>query len=672
MSGLIVKADIDRVKDAVDLEDIVSNYVTLRPAGINTFKGLCPFHDENTPSFNVNAARGFWHCFGCGEGGDAISFLQRIDHLSFTDAVEHLAGKYGIVLRYEDGKRPVDDYGKRQRLLDMHRVAEEFYCAQLLTPVAQVGRDFLLQRGFTREHCEHFGVGFAPQGWNGLSNHLRSQGFTDQELIAGGVATSGTRGLYDRFRGRLIWPIRDLTGATIGFGARRLFDDDQGPKYLNTPETPIYHKSKVLYGLDLAKRPIATKRQVVVVEGYTDVMAAHIAGVDTAVASCGTAFGAEHVKIIRRLLGDMADPSVGLQLASGKSRGGEVIFTFDGDAAGQKAALKAYGEDQNFALQTFVAIEKRGMDPCDLRMAEGDEAITRLIASRIPLFEFVLRTTLAAVDLTTPEGRVVGLRAAAPIVSSIRDRALQKEYVRLLSGWLSMDSVDVSREVTRAARMRTAAAEPVLLAENPVAVSGVESAKTVSGEAAGEEPVLSYGDTSTARFKLEAQSLASVLQRPFDCLGTGFDDVDLETFITPAFKAVHEHLMKFGGLARFEAHLQAAEKVFPEITVAAQKATEGWNREVFDYASAPVRNVLNALLVTTLPQDTPDKLGFFARSVTTALVQAAIVRQIQQKRYEIGRLEAAGESTGEQFRQLLVLEEKRRALEESIQGENLY
>lgn len=664
MSGLIVKADIERVKDAVDLEDIVSNYVTLRPAGINTFKGLCPFHDENTPSFNVNTARGFWHCFGCGEGGDAISFLQKIDHLSFSDAVEHLAGKYGITLRYEDGKRPADDYGKRQRLLDMHRVAEEFYCAQLQTPAAQAGREFLLQRGFTREHCEHFGVGFAPPGWNALSNHLRAQGFTDQELITGGLATSGARGIYDRFRGRLIWPIRDLTGATIGFGARRLFADDQGPKYLNTPETPIYHKSKVLYGLDLAKRPIATKRQVVVVEGYTDVMAAHIAGVDTAVASCGTAFGSEHVKIIRRLLGDMADPSVGLQLASGQSRGGEVIFTFDGDAAGQKAALKAYGEDQNFALQTFVAIEKRGMDPCDLRMAEGDEAIVRLVASRIPLFEFVLRTTLAAVDLSTPEGRVAGLRATAPVVSSIRDKALQKEYVRLLSGWLGMDARDIVAEVQRASRKATAATSASVTSAEPQLVE--------KSEVAQPEAELSYGDTSTPRFKFEVQALAAVVQRPFDCLGTGFDEVALGTFTSPAFHALHQHLLQLGGLARFEAHLQAAEKVFPELETAVQKATEGWNREIFTHASPQVQKVLHALLVTTLPQDTPEKVGFFARSVTTALVQSSISRQVEQLRFEIGRLEAAGESTAEQFRRLLILEEKRRALDESIQGENSY
>ncbi|MCS4484210.1 DNA primase [Gleimia sp. 6138-11-ORH1] len=672
MAGLIVKADIEKVKDRADLEEIVSNYVTLRPAGINTFKGLCPFHDENTPSFNVNTARGFWHCFGCGEGGDAISFLQKIDHLSFTDAVEHLAQKYGITLRYEDGKRPADDYGKRQRLLDMHRVTEQFYREQLDSPQAQPGREFLLERGFSKEACAHFGVGFAPGGWNTLANFLRAQGFTEQELVVGGLASAGSRGLYDRFRGRLVWPIRDLTGATIGFGARRILPDDQGPKYLNTPETPIYHKSKVLYGLDLAKRAIATKRQVVVVEGYTDVMAAHLAGIDTAVASCGTAFGSEHVKIIRRLLGDMADPSVGLQLASGQSRGGEVIFTFDGDAAGQKAALKAYGEDQNFALQTFVAVEKRGMDPCDLRIAEGDEAVVRLIKSRIPLFEFVLQTTLAAVDLSTAEGRVIGLRAAAPVVASIRDRALQKEYVRLLSGWLGIDAADINQEVRRALRSKQFSAPGVERGEPQNKVEKQADEPAGSLVASPAEQVLSYGDTRTPRFKLESQALAAVLQRPYDCLGTGFDELELGVFTSSAFQAVHQLLQASGGLGRYEKHLHAAEDVFGESDMAIQKSTEGWNRELFERAGEPVRRVLQALLVVQLPQDDRTKLATYARSVTLSLVQAALEKSIVELRFEIGRLEASGEQTAQHFQKLLALEERRRALEAEAIGHNRY
>src|SRR5450830_1569262 len=288
-------------------------------------------------------------------------------------------------------------------------------------------------------------------GWDNLLRHLRGKGYTEAELNASGLMSQGNRGMYDRFRGRLIWPIRDVTGDVIGFGARKLFEEDQGPKYLNTPETALYKKSQVLYGIDLAKREIARTRQVVVVEGYTDVMAAHLYGVTTAVATCGTAFGSEHTRLVRRLIGDTAIGS-GVQLASGTSTGGEVIFTFDGDAAGQKAAMRAFGEDQQFSAQTFVAVEPSGMDPCELRQAKGPEAVRALVAGRQPLFEFVIRSTLATHDLDTAEGRVAALRASAPIVAQIRDAALRPEYARMLAGWLGMEFDAVRQAVTSASR----------------------------------------------------------------------------------------------------------------------------------------------------------------------------------------------------------------------------
>ena len=221
-----------------------------------------------------------------------------------------------------------------------------------------------------------------------------------------------------------MWPIRDLGGDVIGFGARKLFDDDDGPKYLNTPETPIYKKSQVLYGIDLARRDISKNQQAVIVEGYTDVMACHLAGITTAVATCGTSFGTEHIKVLRRLL--MDDDQMR----------GSVVFTFDGDAAGQKAALRAFEEDQRFVTQTFVAVEPTGLDPCDLRLQHGDAAVVALVDRRVPLFEFAIRSTLAAYDLETAEGRIAALREAAPIVAKIRDTALRPEYARRLAGWL--------------------------------------------------------------------------------------------------------------------------------------------------------------------------------------------------------------------------------------------
>ena len=417
MAGLIKREDIDAVRERAKIEDVVGEHVTLKSGGVGSLKGLCPFHDERTPSFNVRPQLGLWHCFGCGEGGDVISFVQKINSLSFAEAVEYLAGRVGVQLRYEEGGGPVTrgiEPGTRQRLLEANRLAEVWFREQLATPAAQPGRAFLGGRAFGPEEAAHFGVGYAPSGWDGLANMLRSRGFTEHELVASGLCGQGGAGgsrIYDRFRDRLMWPIRDVTGATVGFGGRRLSEEDATvPKYLNTPETAIYHKGQVLYGLDLAKRDIARDHRVVVVEGYTDVMAAHLSGVTTAVATCGTAFGADHVRIVRRLLGDAADPSAGV-IAGNRARGGEVVFTFDGDAAGQKAALRAYGEDQHFAAQTFVAVDPHGYDPCDLRMAEGNDAIPRLLERRVPLFEFVVRTCLADLDLDTAEG---GCAACAP------------------------------------------------------------------------------------------------------------------------------------------------------------------------------------------------------------------------------------------------------------------
>ncbi|NLE71767.1 MAG: DNA primase, partial [Actinomycetales bacterium] len=445
--------DIAAVRERARIEEIVGEHVTLKPAGVGSLKGLCPFHDERTPSFHVRPPVNLWHCFGCGEGGDVISFVQKIDGLGFTEAVEMLAGRVGVQLRYEDGgpTRPGEEPGRRQRLVEAHRHAAAFYAEQLLTPAAAIGRQFLAERGFDRAAAEQFGVGYAPQGWDALLRHLRGKGFTEAELTASGLMSQGQRGLYDRFRGRLVWPIRDVTGDVVGFGARRLHEDDNGPKYLNSPETALYKKAQVLYGIDLAKREIAKRKQVVVVEGYTDVMAAHLSGVPTAVATCGTAFGPDHARVVRRLLGDTAAGG-GVQLSSGESVGGEIIFTFDGDEAGKKAALRAFGEDQRFYAQTFVAVEPSGMDPCELRQARGPDAVRALVAGRQPLFEFVIRSTIAAHDLDTAEGRVAALRASAPIVARIRDAALRPEYARMLAGWLGMEHDAVARAVAAAGR----------------------------------------------------------------------------------------------------------------------------------------------------------------------------------------------------------------------------
>ena len=267
MAGLIVRKDIDLVRERADLKAVVEEFVTLRSAGVGSYKGLCPFHDERTPSFHVRPGVGTYHCFGCGEHGDVIAFLMAMEHTTFTETVERLAARVGVELHYEDGGTGPDraEVGRRQRLLEANKIADEFYQRALASPEAQKARDFLTGRGFTAEHAERFSLGYAPQGWSTLLDHLRKRGFGEDELRASGLFSEGQRGLYDRFRGRLLWPIRDMTGATIGFGARKLYDDDPGPKYLDTPETQLYKKSQVLYGIDLAKRAIAKERQLVLV-----------------------------------------------------------------------------------------------------------------------------------------------------------------------------------------------------------------------------------------------------------------------------------------------------------------------------------------------------------------------------------------------------------------------
>src|SRR5690625_3488764 len=446
MAGRIPEQDIAAIRERTRIEEIVGEYVALKPGGVDSLKGLSPFKDEKTPSFHVRPQHGYFHCFSTGEGGDVFAFLMKMEHIGFVEAVEQLADRIGYRISYEGGGQVIQrDRGTRSRLAQANAAAQKFYAERLVQdPEAETARTFLTDRGFDMSQAQHFGCGYAPAGWDTMSKHLMRQGFQPEELEAAGLSKTSSRGsLIDRFHRRLLWPIRNLAGEVIGFGARKLFEDDKLGKYMNTPETMLYKKSQVLFGLDLAKRDIASQRRAVVVEGYTDVMAMHAAGVTTAVAACGTAFGEDHLATLRRLM-----------LDDNYFRG-EIIYTFDGDEAGKKAALKAFSGDQQFSGRTFVAVAPPGMDPCDLRQTKGDASVRDLVTARVPMFEFAIRSMLEDYDLDHAEGRVEALRRTVPVVSDIRDSALRDEYARQLAGWVGWDDpATVVRRVREEARKR--------------------------------------------------------------------------------------------------------------------------------------------------------------------------------------------------------------------------
>ncbi len=557
--------DVEEVKTRTNLYELIGERVALKSAGVGSYKGLCPFHDEKSPSFHVRPEAGFYHCFGCGASGDAISFVRELDHLSFTEAVERLAARIGFPLTYEEGGSTANDGPARTRLYAANTAAADFFRQQLASPEAETARRFLGERGFDAGAAAHFGIGYAPKGWDNLTKHLTSKGFTIEELtVAGLVSTRDRGGVYDRFRGRLIWPIRDITGQTIGFGARKLYDDDQGPKYLNTPETPVYKKNQVLYGLDLAKKTIARSepRQVVIVEGYTDVMACHLAGVTSAVATCGTAFGSEHTNVLRRVMGD-------------DSAQGEVIFTFDPDAAGQKAALRAFAEDKRFNAQTYVATGIDGLDPCDLRLEKGDGAVRAMVDNKMPMFEFVIDQKIKGFDLSTVEGRIGALRQAAPVVAELRDPLLRAQYERVLARRLGMDQAEVSREVKRLARYGGRVPDGRVPEPSAPDTAGQPSAAPWTLQRVAHEAQLAgYGDA----LRLERESLAGVLQFGHLLDARTIDIALSSAFEVPAFEAVRQAIM-----------------------AAPDRGAAGWAGRAADQVREPYRQVAAELLMTPFP-----------------------------------------------------------------------
>ncbi|MFC4224509.1 DNA primase [Lysinibacter cavernae] len=692
MAGLIRQSDIEEVKSRVNLADIIGDHVTLKSAGPGSMKGLCPFHDERSPSFHVRPALGYYHCFGCGESGDAITFLQRMDHVTFTEAVERLAGSVGYQLHYEEGSGKSDGIN-RPRLLAANKAAAEFFVAQLGSPEAAVGRAFLGERGFDAAAAAHFGVGFAPKSWDALLNHLKSLGYTQEEIVTAGLVSQGDRGPYDRFRGRLVWPIRDTSGQVLGFGARRLLDDDKGPKYLNTPETPVYHKSQVLYGLDLAKRAISKDRQVVVVEGYTDVMACHMAGITSAVATCGTAFGTEHIKVLRRIMND--DSGIG-----------SVIFTFDPDAAGEKAAMRAFSDEKKFTAQSFVAVAPDGLDPCDLRLAHGNEAVAAMIAAKKPLFEFALRQRISQFNLDTVEGRVGALNAAAPIVADIRDNSLRPRYVRELARMLGEELGDVEQAVRDAQRKSSAVAthpQPARGGARPhqsIAPrnDGQQRSEQPYGRSDGGQPPRPQSGAAGAGGPASAD--AAVQAPPIDTSyggptsGHAIDDADPyaggdftqsipepRTGIADLPGDPVTRLERDAVMAMLQQPLTIETEVFNQgiraqlsngaLTVvrnaiAAQlpaEATSAWLGRVIEDTPEPFKDLVRELAIAPIPERSEAGMVRYVNDIVISLVERDM---LAFKAELVGQLQRLGDNAGEPYqrvqRQLMELETARRKL----------
>ncbi|QRP61496.1 DNA primase [Corynebacterium minutissimum] len=630
--GRIPDSDIQAIRERAPIEEIVGEYVQLKPAGYDSLKGLSPFKDEKTPSFHVRPQRGYYHCFSTGKGGDVFSFLMEMEQVTFPEAVEAVAQKIGYHINYQGGSTGARDEkpGTRQRLIAANKAAHEFYRQQLETPQAATGREFLLDRGFSKDIIYDFECGYAPEGWDTATKHLLRMGFSFEELEAAGISKMGKRGPIDRFHRRLLWPIKDLSGNVIGFGARKLFDDDKLGKYMNTPETMLYRKSKVLFGLDLAKRNIAEQHQAVVVEGYTDVMAMYAAGVKTAVASCGTAFGGDHLQVLRRL---MLDDSY---------FHGELIYTFDGDEAGQKAAMRAFEGEQKFTGQSFVSVAPDGMDPCDLRLERGDAAVRDLVADRIPMFEFVIRSVISDFSIDSAEGRLQALRRAVPVVAQIRDQPLQREYARRLAGWVGWpDPEEVLHQVRQEARKPKKQERPRF--------ASLE--ETSSAPAQSAAPVMHIPGPREPHLWPQREALKLALQYP-QIAGSYFDGITEDAYSNEAYRTVRQAISTLGG-----------------VTAGAEQPGVEWLAAVAgEMPDLMARNFVSELAVEPIKlgeTGNPDTdLEAYADSVLSRLQEARVGDQVAQLKAQLGRMRPSDdeESYNSLFADLVALEQARREL----------
>lgn len=426
MAGRIVAQDVEEVRERADLAEVVSGYTALKKAG-RVVKGLCPFHQEKTPSFTIDPAKQVYHCFGCGAGGDVFTFLRQMEGLTFSEAAERLADRLGITLRHETTRDRGE--GSPRRVLVAANGAAAEYFADLLnrSPEAAVARRHLQDRGFSSEDARTWRLGYSPAGRDALYRHLLGRKLTSRQIVESGLAMVSEAGEHrDRFRGRLMFPIGDVAGDVVGFGARTLTEEQ--PKYLNSPETPVYHKVRVLYGLDRAKTAMVKEGVAVITEGYTDVMALHKVGLTAAVATCGTALGEEHFALIKRFCD-------------------RVVLAFDSDAAGAIASERGFGIHSKVGLEVLVAPIPAGKDPADVALTEGREAMLLALDQAVPLMRFVLEAEVRRHRLDTPEGKGRAVRAAATLLAWEPNRVARGEHAFWLARRVGVAPEQVMLEI---------------------------------------------------------------------------------------------------------------------------------------------------------------------------------------------------------------------------------
>ncbi len=428
------RSDIDRVREATDLVDLISEVTTVKRSG-RSFMAVCPFHEEKTPSMSVDRARGLYHCFGCGKGGDVFTFVSETQGVEFGDALELLARKAGITLTQDPAE--ARNRGRKGAAIEAIRRAIEVYNQRLRTAAdAGPARSYLRGRGYDGDLIDEWKMGFAGVDWDTLTKELKAGGVDDQVMIDAGLARRGRNGVFDVFRGRLMFPIYDLRGDPVGFGGRKLEGIDRkvtnnpDAKYVNSADSLLYHKGSLLFGLDRARKNMSEDSPAVIVEGYTDVIAMHQAGITTAIATCGTALGDGHFDLLRRF-------------------SERVVLAFDADEAGSRAALRGDQLETPFRLDLDlrVAVMPDGLDPADLVQEGRGEELVSAVKSARPLLEHRIDHEVAKYDLAGPEGRARALHSAAAELRKVNDVIARREYMRYVARRVGVDLADVEAAV---------------------------------------------------------------------------------------------------------------------------------------------------------------------------------------------------------------------------------